>query len=731
MPEKDDTKVPEGRSKADVEKFIDLAMTRFNLAAEAESEWRTKGLDDLKFSIGDGNQWDEAVKAKRMASNAPCLEMNHIKPAVKNIVNKIRQQPPAPQISANGKGATKKVADVLEGMVRHVYAQSDGDTVHDNAAEYMARIGKGSWRLIAKYPDEDPDAEGQELYLEAILNPFALYSDPRTRKVDRSDKRFSFIIEDMPHEEYRAAYGDSDLAALTDMSSAGNNEPDWANKSTVRVAEYYYLESKPFTRSDGSKGFKITSHWAKINAIEILDERDLPGTIIPVFEVVGEDLIVDGKRHTAGIVRDAKDPQRLYNFQVSAMAAVLQKIPKAPVMGPKGIFTDPKWESANTEDYAYLEYDTIDANGNPVPAGSVIRNSYSVDLASLATMAKIASDDIKATTSVYEASLGQERRDESGTALRQRREQNDNANFNYGDNMARVVRLEARVMMQWFPTYYDVPRVQRIINPDGTFKHVGIYNSKAAGMEGFDPKSHDEFTENDIKEAFDIGVGRYDVGVSVGPSYLTRRKEATATQIDLLKVVPAVQNVAADVVVRNMDIPDNDLIADRLKKALPPGIADDDGTPEAKLADMQQKLTAMTQQHQALTQVVEQQSEIIKTKQVEQEGKQKIVEIQELSKQAIVKMQEATKLAVAQMNASKDLHETFADAEIKEFQIMHDGAHELAMSGQEHENAKELAEMGHAQALEQGEQANDNAKDQAVTQAALNPPAEKETGNEA
>jgi hypothetical protein len=720
MPEKDDTKVPEGRSKPEVQKFIALAMERFKLAAQAEEVWRKEGLDDLKFSIGE--QWDVNVKSKREASNKPCLAMNHIGQSVKQVINGLRQARPGAQINPAGDGATKDVAAVLQGMVRHVDVQSDGDVVHDTAVEYSARTGKGFWRLRADYPIDDPDADGQEIYLDAITNPFAVYSDPRTRKPDRSDAQFKFIIEDMPHEEYRAAYKDSDLAALTEMASVGDSEPDWANKTTIRVAEYYYLKLTEFKRRDGSKGYRTSSHWAKINAIEILEERDLPGTIIPVIEIVGEDLIVDGKRHTAGLVRDAKDPQRLYNFQVSAMATVLQKIPAAPVMGPKGIFTDPKWADANIEDYAFLEYDTIDANGNPVQAGAVQRNTYSVDLAALATMAKIASDDIKATTSIYEASLGQERRDESGKALLQRKQQGDNATFNYGDNLARGIRLEAKIELQWFPVYYDVARIQRIIRPDDTHDHVGVFSSKKMTQQD---ATVEIAKQNDaIKKVFDIGVGRYDVTVSVGPSYQTKRQEASAMQIELMKNVPIVQQAAPDIVIRNIDIPQADDIADRVKKLLPPALQDsDDGTPEQQLDQAKQQLAALSQQHQMLTEALNQANEVIKTKQIEQQGKTEMVKVQEMSRQAIVKMQEATKLAVAQINATKDANQTIADAEIKEFEILHDGAHELAMTNVQHQNAQELAEQGHAQALEQGDQAAQHQQDQAVTNAALNPPA--------
>ena len=43
---------------------------------------------------------------------------------------------------------------------------------------------------------------------------------------------------------------------------------------------------------------------------EILDERDWPGKFIPIVKIYGDYLNVNGKRHVAGLVRYAKDPQK-------------------------------------------------------------------------------------------------------------------------------------------------------------------------------------------------------------------------------------------------------------------------------------------------------------------------------------------------------------------------------------------------------------------------------------
>ena len=177
-----------------------------------------------------------------------------------------------------------------------------------------------------------------------------------------------------------------------------------------------------------------------------------------------------------------------------------------------------------------------------------------------------------------------------------------------------------------------------------------------------------------IKKIYDIGVGRYDVAVAVGPSYQSKRQEALASQMALVQAFPQVFTIIGDKIVSNMDWPGKDEIAERLYKVLVqtnPSLADDDeqGGAESQLAQTKQQMAQLAQQHQMLTQKLQEATQIIQTKQVEQQAKIQVAQMQEQSKQAVVKMQEATKLAVAQINASKDANQTFAER--RDGQVQH------------------------------------------------------------
>jgi hypothetical protein len=141
-------------------------------------------------------------------------------------------------------------------------------------------------------------------------------------------------------------------------------------------------------------------------------------------------------------------------------------------------------------------------------------------------------------------------------------------NFHYVDNLTRAIRQLGKILVDLIPKIYDAPRVMRIIGEDGTPKTQLINGSKLADS---DPR------KAKLKHFYDLDLGTYDVTVSAGPSYQTKRLEAVATQLELLKVIPPETGaMLLDLIASNMDLPGSELIVERLKKLLPPGLADDD-----------------------------------------------------------------------------------------------------------------------------------------------------------
>jgi len=671
--------------------FIDLAIERFGLANEAESDAREECLEDLKFSIGE--QWPEMIKSQRALDGRPMLTMDQTGQSVQLVCNNQRQQRPSIKVNPVGNGADVESAEIWTGIIRHIEVQSDAELAYDESFEYMVRCGRGHFRLMTEYCDDD--SGNQDIVIKPIENTFSVYYDPSPKKA------WCFIIEDLTRAEYQEQYPNSSLAgSWEEFQGRGNTPKDWLTKDGVRIAEYYRIEETP--RRKGAPKKKVI--WCKINAFERIDkDKTVPGKRIPIIPVLGKNLHVDGKHYLAGLIRNAKSPQRQYNFMVSAATETIALAPKAPFIIEEGQIEghETEWKNANNKNYSVLQYKGKALDGKPVAPPQ--RSGAEPPIQAMAAMIQQAGLDLKASIGLYDPSLGQRKGDESGIAIGHLQQQGDQATFNYSDNLTRSMRYAGRILIDWIPVYYDTPRVQRIIKPDGTSQHV-VTHMGADQQED----AQDLADEQQIAKIYDLSQGTYDITIEVGPSYQTKRQEAVATQLELVKADPNILPLIGDLLVGEMDIPNAKEIAKRLHAVLPPAVlAADDPTKQGQ--QLQAQVTNLTGQLQQTGQLLQQAHQIIQTKQVEQQGKKDIASMQETSKLAIVKMQETTKLAVAQINASKAAQEGYADRELEQYSLLHSDAHELAMDQIQKDHEQKMAQLAaqNQQAAQQGDQAHE------------------------
>ena len=316
---------------------IQEAIDFLKFSNEADTENRQKGLDDLKFSSGD--QWPIEVQNSRHLEARPCLTINKLDAYVRQIVNQMRQSRPRMRAHSMNSEANAKVADVITGIFKHIEVNSDADTAYDTAGEYAVRIGWGYWRVITDYVRED--SFDQEIYIRPIDNPFSVYFDPNSIQPDGSDAEKVLITTLMSKDDFKIQYPGADDGGDFNQRGTGDFDPDWVQKEDIRVAEYFYVERKKtklLLLSDGTKVYKDEApspeilaaagimvvgeretmrkqiKWCKLTGLEILEERDWSGRYIPVVPVYGQQLTVEDKRKKYGLVRNAKDAQRMYNY---------------------------------------------------------------------------------------------------------------------------------------------------------------------------------------------------------------------------------------------------------------------------------------------------------------------------------------------------------------------------------------------------------------------------------
>jgi hypothetical protein len=623
-----------GKKSRDPADILATARNRMQMALAAYSDSREDELDDLRFMAGSPDnqwQWPQDVLATRgsvqgQTVNArPCLTINKLPQHVRQVTNDQRQNRPSGKVIPVDDKADVEVAEIFDGIVRHIEYISDADVAYDTACDNQVTYGEGYFRILTEYCDEN--TFDQDLRIGRIRNSFSVYMDPMIQDPCGSDAEWCFITEDVPKVDFERLFPNAEPISSVTVRGVGDAAlQQWINEDTVRIAEYFYKEHSKaelnlypgnqtaFANSPEAKelemlGLKpirsrevdiVRVKWIKTNGYEILEEQEWPGKWIPVIRVIGNEFEVEGRLYTSGLVRNAKDAQRMYNYWVSQEAEMLALAPKAPFIGYGGQFEgyETQWKTANTTNWPYLEVnpDVTDGQGAVLPLPQ--RAPPPLAQTGLIQAKMGAADDIKATTGQYDSSLGATSNERSGRAILAREKQGDTGTYHFVDNLARAIRYGTRQLVDLIPKIYDTQRIARIIGMDGETSTVRIDPMQQQPVR----KIVDE-AGIVIEKIYNPSVGKYDVAVTTGPSYATKRQEAMDAMSQILQANPNLWGVAGDLFVKNMDWPGAQEIAKRLQKMVDPKLLADEEDPALQAAN--QQMEVMAQEMQMMQQMLQ------------------------------------------------------------------------------------------------------------------------------
>lgn len=655
----------------------------FRKVLEVESTQRIEEMDDIRFS-GLLEQWPPNIKAIREQDPQgarPCLVVDKVNQYKNQIVNNMRQLRPSIKARPVDDYGDEEVADVYQGIIRHIEDASKADIAYDWAGEGAVTSGVGYFRIITEYVG---DSFQQEIRIARIRNRFSVYFDPDSREPDGSDAKECLITEKMPRKEFEALYPKCDISAWP----TATGDSDWLDKDSARIAEYFWIEKTKeplYLLEDGNSifesdyvekykdelssieeatepsaeydaefpdsemameyaanipvaqpviqstapailkqrmGERVTVKWAKTCSGEVLDTTDIVGSFIPVIPVIGIETDVDGKRYLRGIVRGVKDAQRMYNYNRSTIAESLNLTVKAPYIGATGQFktSGDKWAAANRVNYPYLEYDPVTNEGTMAPPPQ--RQGYAGVPTGLLQDIETSEHDIQAALGMYQSSIGQDGNAKSGRAINAQQRQGDMATFQFPDNQSKSIRHAGRILMGMIPKIYDTAQVVRILGEDGSTSYAELDPDQQEPVK----QMRDE--NGEIRKIYNLGVGKYDVTITTGASYATKRMEGADFLTQLVQTSPDLMPMIGDLLFKSMDMPYSEEISERMKKMMPPQLQEqDDGTsPEVQQVKQQasQVIQGLQQQleaaHQAM-QEAEQEAQQLEAKANDSQGK--------------------------------------------------------------------------------------------------------------
>jgi hypothetical protein len=601
---------------SDDDKYLAGAREWFRLVSEHEGTMRSLMLDDIKFvRLGGEYQWPQGALAarKQPGRERPVLTDNRLRRYRTQVINNIRANRPSIKVRPVDDRADKKTAAILQGVIRNICAFSRADYAVDKAVEFSVDCGRGFFALRTGYVR--PDAFEQDIMFRMLPDSFKVYFDPWSSEPDGSDAKRAMLIEDVPRKQFEEDEPDTPIA---DWEEGAGGDADWLSKDSIRLAEDYQLVTEPaelLLTEDGRaiwadmlqpgdivvaarKSQRTRCHWHKVAGNQVIATAVMPTQYIPVIPIYGDESWIDGERHISGLVRSGKDPQRMLNFWLSAASEQIALQPKVPFIGPEGAFDghESKWATANTVNHAYLTYRSHDESGNPLnkperDAPPPIPSGYIEQM-------NIAIDGIRAAVGMEDPSIGAgQGPNQSGRAIRSLMEQGSIGTSHYQDNAAKSLTHAGRIILEMIPSVYETRRTLRILGEDDM--------PSQAEHDPALPESVREMKNEagEVRKIYNLGVGQYDCIATPGPSYATRRQEGADAMLSLTQALPQAGQVAGDLIVRMLDTPYADDIADRMRAALPPQIAAATETEDAdpKLSQAQAMIQALHQQIQALS----------------------------------------------------------------------------------------------------------------------------------
>lgn len=564
---------------------------------------REAALEDKKFSAGE--QWDPIVLEQR--KGLPCLVINTIPQFTAQLVGDWRESRKAIKVVPSNDEDTD-VASVRGDLIRSIELQSRADRIYDSAFESLVQCGDGAYRVSVEYARDD--VFDQDIFIRPIEDALAVVWDRYSVDPTGRDAKRVFVEDRIPKKEFRAKWGEIAPDALnTDDMMAKSSLIGWVDQDSYRVTEYWRLverkkmlglfeNGKIFELNEGNleqlmaengmlqRNREVWCTYAQMHlctGFAILDgPYEYRLNRVPIVRMSGRVTNVNGRRVRYGLVRFMKDAARLKNFWRSVAAEQLGYAPKAKWMATAEAVEgrEDKLRAAHTSRDPLLIFNDEAEFGR-----NVLRVDPPGVEAALLNEANVNTQDMKDVTGLHDASLGVKSNETSGRAIMARQREGDVANLTFHDNANAAVLEGGDVINQLIPQIYDGTRVIRVIGEDEATKFVRIN----------DPMNPD---------SVDLSVGMFDVALSTGTSYSTRRVEAAQAMMDAIQVWPQLMSVAGDLVAKAQDWPGADKLAERLKKTIPPQFLEEEegggGMPPEQIQEMQMQLQMLSKENELL-----------------------------------------------------------------------------------------------------------------------------------
>lgn len=582
---------------------------------------------DTMFANADARnnwQWPERVFNQRDGDDRPCLTINKTRLHNRMVINEALQNKASVQLRPVGGEASFESAKVMQSLVDRIEYISKASIHYKRAITHQVEGGCGYCTLETGYVDDK--SFDQDIYIRGVKDPTCVYLDPDISEPDGSDADFGFVFERTPRAKFNKKYpkfkdqvGTSVLGKdenwITDdhvmlamfyertnrkdeliTYTLDGQEPFSGHRSEIEPELYKVVKAQIQTGELDGNIREVTAQdvkWYLIGGDRIINKGDWIGRYIPIARLPGEETIIDGRLDMKGLTRYLIDQQRMLNYNASAQIEFGALQSKTPYTGAAAAFEgQEQWKDANKKNYAFLQFNHQDDEGNDLPAQALPQRVQPPTAAPVyAQGIKDAQEQMMMASGQYQAQMGENENAKSGKAISERQRQGDTATYDFTDNQYDFYRHLGVMIIDLIPKVYDTKRIHQILAEDGTPTSITIDPDASETLNQI--KRDDE----GIEIIFNPSRGEYAVLSDPGPNYATQRQEAWNAGIQILQQNMELVGVIGDQIFRYGDFKGADEIADRLKKeikATKPYLFDDNSNPQLlALQEQNKRLVAL------------------------------------------------------------------------------------------------------------------------------------------
>jgi len=521
--------------------------------SDAGRDQREKAWEDMNFFYAPNGHWDgfEETVTNRRAK----FQLDITSPFKNRFIAEWNSNSVGVEYKPDDDAASDKEAELLTGRRRIDFREEAGKIAQDNAVEEVAVCGCGDYMLATKFEDDsDPENENQRVVFRPIYNGFnTVYWDGASKWIDKRDARHVTRLETFTPSSFLDQYPGRNPVSAFQPDNWGYSSYSNQNQELIYIATRYEINRRKQTvwvyrnlEASGEDGGGTLEHYEKLAHDSIKDElkanpniefirkrkiiiqtvektvfsgdailektRKIAGKWLPIIRMYGYRGYLDGQEWYKGLIRTLKDPQRIFNTQISQMAEIACGTgTKKPIFAPEQMVGPVKEAWSNAVNLPYLLANPLkDEDGKIISPGPLGYLEPAQLNEAMTSLMQIVPNFIQSITGVPQDTLDPNASGKAINALIKRENQDTKPIM---DNIGVSQEWEGIVYLSIAQEVYDTPRLLRTLGKDGV-----------EGSEMILGVTVDEETGKPF-QANKIAGKRFRVYADIGPQYDSMREQ--------------------------------------------------------------------------------------------------------------------------------------------------------------------------------------------------------------